>query len=560
MDEGVEEVVRRDDTTSALESRARGLSAVSVDLDRPLLAADQPPGVAPVVGNVTDFGTAVSLVKCAIGAGSLALPWAFQQGGLWFSFCFTCVLGVISTYTVGLLITCERKVLRQIHDRRQSEESTVSARRSTELRVPAPHRYLAQKHANRQQLMYPEVALHAFPDTTFLWRGRTPINGAQIIVDVGIVLTAVGVCAAYLDFLAATLPDVLGSWCNQAYATLLVTPLLIGLVLLRSFRYLSFTAALGDFSVSAALIAVIAYGFANTKDYGYVDFGLRAANPVGFGRFFGSVSLLFNIQIVVLPVAHAMEKPESFHRVNRSSYVFITLVNALFGFLCYGLFGNDVANPVTGVFGDNLSEVAAATLDAVKILLCVDLLFTFPFLFAAGREIVERVVINALFGVMDGVEHPHRRSSGFHLSGEKSLADKEVPIFSEDGLGEDAGAVQGAAAELEHRSQSPSTPPQSQRRAIEMTRNITRFAILGVIVGITFGVPCFGDMVNIVGGVVNSIMGFVLPCAIALRVLANELSPTMKAVNVAIIIFGLAACGVSLTYTIIDMTDPDHEC
>lgn len=93
-----------------------------------------------------------------------------------------------------------------------------------------------------------------------------------------------------------------------------------------------------------------------------------------------------------------------------------------------------------------------------------------------------------------------------------------------------------------------------------MTRNITRFAILGVIVGITFGVPCFGDMVNIVGGVVNSIMGFVLPCAIALRVLANELSPTMKAVNVAIIIFGLAACGVSLTYTIIDMTDPDHEC
>ena len=49
----------------------------------------------------------VNLVKCAIGAGSFSLPYAFAQGGLLFSFVGTILLGAISAYTVTMLAQCE---------------------------------------------------------------------------------------------------------------------------------------------------------------------------------------------------------------------------------------------------------------------------------------------------------------------------------------------------------------------------------------------------------------------------------------------------------------------
>ena len=66
-----------------------------------------------VVGGLSKIQASVNLVKCAIGAGSFNLPFAFRQGGLLFSFVGTLFFGWISAYTVNMLALSERRAWRR---------------------------------------------------------------------------------------------------------------------------------------------------------------------------------------------------------------------------------------------------------------------------------------------------------------------------------------------------------------------------------------------------------------------------------------------------------------
>ena len=63
-----------------------------------------------------DITTVVTIIKCAIGAGSFTLPKAFQIGGLWISFFLTLLLGYLCSYTLQLLVICERTIYLKIHN------------------------------------------------------------------------------------------------------------------------------------------------------------------------------------------------------------------------------------------------------------------------------------------------------------------------------------------------------------------------------------------------------------------------------------------------------------
>ena len=51
-------------------------------------------------------GAVMTIIKCAIGAGSFSLPKAFMDGGVYLSFFFTVFLGILSGYTLLILIEC----------------------------------------------------------------------------------------------------------------------------------------------------------------------------------------------------------------------------------------------------------------------------------------------------------------------------------------------------------------------------------------------------------------------------------------------------------------------
>ena len=70
-----------------------------------------------------DVTSIITIIKCAIGAGSFTLPYAFQRGGLWISFILTLLLGYLSAYTLKLLIICERTVSINVRDYKVQQET-----------------------------------------------------------------------------------------------------------------------------------------------------------------------------------------------------------------------------------------------------------------------------------------------------------------------------------------------------------------------------------------------------------------------------------------------------
>ena len=91
--------------------------------------------------------------------------------------------------------------------------------------------------------------------------------------------------------------------------------------------------------------------------------------------------------------------------------------------------------------------LALAVLAGLGLLLCVDLLFTIPMVLAAGREIVEGAAMATRFG---------------------------------------------------------------QAHAV-LTQTAVRLVICAVIFVVAAAIPDFGDVVSLIGGLANSLMGLILP-------------------------------------------------
>jgi len=52
----------------------------------------------------------VAMVKCSIGAGCFALPYAYANAGILLSIVVTCLLSAASAYTINLLLVVEVRI------------------------------------------------------------------------------------------------------------------------------------------------------------------------------------------------------------------------------------------------------------------------------------------------------------------------------------------------------------------------------------------------------------------------------------------------------------------
>ncbi|KAJ1459967.1 transmembrane amino acid transporter protein-domain-containing protein [Pelagophyceae sp. CCMP2097] len=402
------------------------------------------------------LGAGLAMFKCAVGAGSFALPYAFSKVGWALGIGLTFALAALSTYTILLLINAEREIV----DRQGGK-----------------------------RLSYPALAGAAFPGAVL-----GGVNAAHAGCLAGVVATCLGVCAAYLDFCAGVLPPLLirlfgGDW-TPAAAALLVAPAVFALACVDSKKVLSFGALLGNVAVGTGLAAVLVGGAVK----GGAVFPGETTRLEGVPLFFGSTVFLFAIHIVVLPIAHgtrlahgtgarasARHKGPAFRNAVLGAFLAIACVNALFGALAALLFAGGACEGVCPNVLDNFATTAA-TLDAVRVLLCLDLIFTTPLLLAAPREILEPTFL-------------------------RWMASR--------------GCLRLGAVRLAFRG-----------------------ALVGLCLALALGIPNFSDMVNLVGGVCNSLMGFVIPPLIHLKLHPGR-RPAYVAAHLAI-----AAAGVfAMVYT-----------
>ena len=429
------------------------------ELDEPLLLDSEDPEADDE--SSTAFGAALGMIKCAIGAGTFALPFAFHEAGVGLAAVCTLALGALSVYTIVLLERAERAV--------------------------------APAGAN---LSYPAVAARAFPGAVV-----GGVNAAEAACLAGVVCTCFGVCAAYVDFCAGVLPPIVsryvGGTAGAPVFAAAISPVVFLLALIDSAKTLSFTSMLGNVAVAAGIFGVVGGG-AGKREAGVGPL----AKPAGVPSFFGSTVFLFAIHIVVLPIAHGMrpKRPAAkaptttFATAACWAFAVIAFVNAVFAGTSAVLFyrghchpsdpdlGHDYKGPCPNVLS-NFATTSVA-LDVVILFFCANIVLTTPLILLAPRAILEPPLVD------------WARARGL-----------------------------------------PARP----------VKVAYRFATVALVLAVALGVPDFSDMVDLVGGVCNSLMGFVIPPLLHLKV-SEKPSATSKVAHGAISVFGVVAM-VYTTYT-----------
>lgn len=316
-------------------------------------------------GTESQTSASLNLGKCICGAGSFALPHVFLTEGL--------AGGTLAMTACALLAG---STMRSINESRRLVPRIDGA--------DAPSSYV-------------ELA------------ERSLGPGASGLVFALTMAASLGVCSTYIVFIGQTLaslssdglsgnvihtlaPDVPQvSW--EMGTALAVLPL----SLVRNYGVFKITSALGVTAVLGGIATTLAYGLLVDPGGGLVD-SLSSISEMkmwpdslqdAFGGSFGTIAYLFCVNFLTFPIINSMKDADSEYNGAVSSAVrVIWFVNVVFAIVCLGF------------YGDNTQDLVLANLDngpylsALKLFLCVDLVFTFPVVFSSGRQILE----NALLG------------------------------------------------------------------------------------------------------------------------------------------------------------------
>ena len=297
----------------------------------------------------------VNTVKAIFGAGGFAIPWAFAQGGL--------VL-VGSTMLASLVFALE--ALRMLI---KSQDVLVSAGDATAAEV-ATYAGLTER------------AMGAVGDAT---------------CRVMNVVTCFGITVSYLIFIAETMKVVvpaLGMTAHGATPTTaamlsVIGPLMIGLSWLREMSGVAVISAVGTASVLIGMGVTMAVALGNPLQFG----ALPVSNFAAFPGFFGTVAFLFFIHFTLFSIKEAMPRPEKFFSAATKAFASAASIAFVFGVVGAAGFGPSVSSVVVTMLSGPVGV-------AVQLLLCLNLLSTYPIMAQSALRISENIFADKTSGTV----------------------------------------------------------------------------------------------------------------------------------------------------------------
>jgi proton-coupled amino acid transporter len=314
---------------------------------------------ATATATQSQLSATTNLAKCICGAGSFALPHVFLEEGV--------LGGILAITTCGALAAY---TMQSLANSKLTAGGTI--------------------------LSYVELARNALGP-----------KSAQLVFALTL-SASIGVCSTYLVFIGTTLASLSGDASSQNIVRQLfpdvstvtwetcTAVVLLPLSLLRSYGIFAFTSALGVVAVFLGILVTLASGIF-VEPGGGLGTALSAVKDLpmwpesisaAFGGSFGTIAYLFCVNFLTFPIINSMEKPKEEYGGAVNYAVFgVWLVNVIFAILCLGFYGDQTQDLVLG----NLDN--GPFLSALKLLLCVDLLFTFPIVFSSGRQILENAII-----------------------------------------------------------------------------------------------------------------------------------------------------------------------
>lgn len=323
----------------------------------------------PRRGTQTKLSAATNLGKCICGAGSFALPHVFLKEG---------VLG--GTLAITICAFLAMKTMQSIN-------------RS---------RFLAVELEQDEPMISPPTS---YVELTKLALG----DGASKLVFSLTLAASLGVCSTYIVFVGQTLASLsadamsanivhtLAPDIDETTWEIITAATVLPISLVRNYGVFAFTSALGVTAVLGGILVTLAYGVL-VDPGGGIGEALSAVSQLkmwpdsfsdAFGGSFGTIAYLFCVNFLTFPIINSMKDARNdYDGAVSSAVAAIWTVNALFAIICLGFYGEETQDLVL----QNLDN--GPYLSALKILLCVDLLFTFPVVFSSGRQILENVLLD----------------------------------------------------------------------------------------------------------------------------------------------------------------------
>mmetsp|Transcript_13184 Transcript_13184/g.19737 ORF Transcript_13184/g.19737 Transcript_13184/m.19737 type:complete len:446 (+) Transcript_13184:56-1393(+) len=279
----------------------------------------------------SNWGVGYAIAKTIDGAGVFSLPWACNETGV-LGFIFAMIVCVVcGAWTMGWLCRLKR---------------ACGAR------------------------TYEEIARLAAGNTT-----------AKIVKWL-IWFCVIGVCGAYVSFLAAMIP-LSSNWFSLLLAAIGICPL----AFIVQVRYLAKLARFGIFAVFFALLIVICTPIYFSSYINNRNDEQQASDKnenehilssiARFGRAFGSIAFLFCVHFTIPTIEDEAATPEQFPRVAEAVLTITGLINLIFGLIARQLYSSPSPIIIQDIQNSYLRILAT-------MFLALDLLTAFPIVFNAA--------------------------------------------------------------------------------------------------------------------------------------------------------------------------------
>eukprot|EP00238_Polyblepharides_amylifera_P001146 CAMPEP_0196573162 /NCGR_PEP_ID=MMETSP1081-20130531/3101_1 /TAXON_ID=36882 /ORGANISM="Pyramimonas amylifera, Strain CCMP720" /LENGTH=463 /DNA_ID=CAMNT_0041890779 /DNA_START=86 /DNA_END=1474 /DNA_ORIENTATION=- len=316
-------------------------SASVRSFDRVSVCSSSESAEATTSDGISEVDATANVAKSIMGAGCFALPWAYARTGTVFTSVYMVLAAALCMYCVTCMQRASALALASSSDPQATKDMVTS---------------------------YSGLATATIGGL-----------GGQV-TQLMVLVCCFGIASAYLVFVASTLATVLPPAFTQDKLICAITPVMVALSWLRSFAGVSLISLFGNISVVSGMVATLVYA---VKVLGFNWAAVPAVNVAAFPAAFGSVAFLFFVHFTMPPIEAAMARPKKFFSSALQAFLICTLISAAFGTIGAACFGPGVASVV-------ITDMKGASMVAfVKLLLCANLLCTFPIIVRGAFQILE---------------------------------------------------------------------------------------------------------------------------------------------------------------------------
>jgi proton-coupled amino acid transporter len=271
----------------------------------------------------SDAETFVNTFISFIGAGILGLPYSVRQSGMLLSAIIIIAVAIVSLYCMWLLLECQRLL--------ESRGILVDS--------------------------YGKIGQHAV--------------GAKwmVVVDSSIIITQTGFGIGYLVFIGKNMYAMF--MFDRTTVIMFLLPGLLGLVMIRQFKYLAPFSLLANTCTAFGISCVLYSDFefmALNDEKGDLEWFIFRQIPY----MFGVAVYCFEGMALVIPLKMAAAKKSHFLPILSTVVCCYAALCIFFGICGFLAFGHDTADIITL----NISEGSLQKM--VKVALCIALYFTYP--------------------------------------------------------------------------------------------------------------------------------------------------------------------------------------